>query len=289
MDQIINLILHGIVHLMNDDCVSCFKKWLIAFDILEGSGSQSSIMKLFDTLFPKHYLSFDEIIQNFSIEGHIHPQSNLRQSFSNFTAFKCSGILYYMWYSMGNNSVLEGKKITETIELNREISSEETGCSSVQIINESTYECYRDEKDFYSCISWLASVLLSGSHISYVTLQLELTCVEGQLLELDIKKRLHDHILSRKQIGAQSQVDICKTTKIEKVDDIPKEVNQLCERMVNVTTKVDRSNGSHISSHCGKHGFTDYLENEMLSDHLTRKKVDLLGTLASFPSEIKVR
>jgi len=238
---------------------------------LNSSGYPSAALVLYNVLFPRDLVSFNELFALSNVEE-FQQQRISQTAFTNFTAAKCFGILYHMWYKMT-------PKLAPKHALN---ASDAVMCDSMEKISlEGTTACPNDEyckeETVYYTLNWLSSILLSSVHSTYSALHSEWSNIEEQLKECDIKKRLNEHILARKhnEPAVSSPLDAADEGTV---------VEEMCKEMVDVVTKIDANGIVRTTRSAGM--LAGQRENEMVIQYLKGRKNILKKLLASYPEEI---
>lgn len=201
------------------------------------------------------------------------------QFYRNFYAFKCSGMLYSMWYEKANLNLIKGSNLgTNTEEHIEKDHTIEYSCKIILKTDEALYYC--NEDTFFSSVSYLSSILLSDLNILHQILELELNRIDEKLLELDIKRRLNEHIFSRKKVSVDKQLSNIDET-------VSSEVSEMCCHMINTVNIVEKGNIFDLCTQHNKSGDHGNVENRMLSCYLTGLRLTLLGKMKKLLSDIK--
>lgn len=192
-------------------------------------------------LFPRGKISF-EVISNFhDVEKH---GDVSQQLFTNFMAYSFHGELYRKWWTYSEQQHLRSTEGPNAI-------AEASGENKNSVKEEE-----RVNTNLHSFINYTSSVLLHGSYTLCFQLKERIERVDATLLELDIKKRLREHIQTKQQQKAQ----INKTMNVDQVVGV---VNSLLDNVIEDEEKT-------------KH------------DALLQRKNDLLASWNNLPDVIKV-
>lgn len=261
--------------MIDGDGANCFKNWLLAFSLLEQCGFPAALLGLFNILLPNDYSSFTQIIDLFKLTKKT--SQYLSQFYRNFHAFKCTGIIYLMWYKIDefdNSETIAKELSTDVIEKVGSV------YKLISMMEQAEHYCSRTNS--HSVISYLSSVLLSSVNISHKLLVTEVECINQKLLELDIKRRLNEHIFSRQDKTSKTDTNRTERTAHEEVSD-------LCCHMVNTVMIIEKGNIYDLCIQHSKSGDHENVENRMLTAYLNGQKSLLMKKLEGFSSDIKVR
>lgn len=227
LQALVSHLLHGILHLLQGNINSCFKAWLAGCHTLTRGGCQVLMESFHAMLFPQGKVSFDFIASNFhnlKTNGLVH--SSL---FTNFVAYCFHGELYTKWWAHSERLSL----VSETIVSKR--NSESSEIRNVVISTENNkhtlHQTLHGESRLNSYVNYTSSVLLNSSYALSFQLKDKLEKLDTDLLELDIKKRLRDHLQTKQ---------LAKGSKLKTEDEVMTVINLLMDNVLEEEEKIKR-------------------------------------------------
>lgn len=228
---------------MNSNTSSALKEILLALDLLSIHGYQIALQPIYSLLFPRGQISFNEII---AVVPTSFSQDNVVTSLStNFTAYQLQGVLYTAWW--------EGKSCDQTRDENHNT-----------VDNVLTKPLKDDVVNVISLMYYSSSILLNDTFIEYFNLEERFKVVNERLTEINIKRRLKQHLALNKE---QKKKNSSRSNNRSMESEVRSVLNDLVDEVVN-----------------------SFPTNEEMEKQVLEKELDeLKTTLDEIPNEFKVR